>query len=176
MAVELLEEDWPEDGVPAAADAVGCVQNLIGLLAVLSAGAAVIGYVSALRALGVPFGPGNFVGGALVTVSAAVNVAYWGYKLTGSDTLAAEYERGLKYLLAPFNLAFGLYAATVLVVELRAGRNPGGGFVLTIWSVGPACVGLSKLGRRLADRLLPPERRRELHEPPADDERFADAS
>ncbi|QDT15671.1 hypothetical protein [Alienimonas californiensis] len=116
--------DWPEDDVLAAGETVGCLENFIGILAVFCAGAAVIGYVAALRALGAQFGPANFVGGALVTISAAVNVAYWGYRLTGSTALAADYERGLKYLLAPFNVSFGLYAAVVLAAELRAGRNP----------------------------------------------------
>ncbi|MEM9702652.1 MAG: hypothetical protein AAF907_09430, partial [Planctomycetota bacterium] len=84
-----------------AGDAVGCAQNAIGILAVISAGVAVLGYVAALQGLGAKFGPALFVGGTLLTVSAALNVSYWGYRLTGSEKLAKEYERGLKFLLAP---------------------------------------------------------------------------
>ncbi|MFH5804693.1 hypothetical protein [Alienimonas sp. DA493] len=171
--VDPWAPEWAEDpttGAPLTADGtVGCLENAIGLLAVVAAGAAVGGYVWVLRALGAQFGPANFVGGALVTVSAAVNVAYWGYRWAGSTALAADYERGLKYLLAPFNVAFGLYAAVVLAVALQAGRNPAGGFVLTLWSIGPAFFGLTRLARRLADRILPPETRTEFHEPVPDD-------
>ena len=153
----------PDDALPPGAPTVGCLQNAIGLLAVGAAGAAVLGYVALLTALGAKGGFGNFVGGVLVTVSAALNTAYWGYRLTGSEALAAEYGGAIRYVLRPFNVLFGLYAAALLLAELRAGRNPAGGFALTLWAVGPAVISLSRLGRRLADRVLPAETRPELH-------------
>ena len=136
--------------------APGCGTTLVGLATVGATFGAVVLYCWVLAALQVDAGGAEVLGGALVLFSTALNVGRWGYRLTGDEALEKEYA-GAAGFVTLFNVLFGAYAVSVLLVELRAGRDPAGGFVLTAWSGGPAVVSLFRFGRKLADRVFPAE-------------------
>ena len=135
------------DPPPVRADSREEVEEFFGAAPVCAGILAWGTYHVVLQEAETPVQAAEFCGDLPLFVSVAVTFSRGVYSLLEDESLEAQYVWASRYLLPPFNLGFGVYAAALLLNELRAGRNAAGGLVLLGWSVLPAAWTLFRFGR-----------------------------